>query len=70
MMRFVEVCVGSGKPYSSLYKSETKQSHLYSILIGLEADRKIIYNRINQRVDLMINDGLLAEEKTLFQIKS
>ena len=69
MMRFVEVCVGSGKPYSSFINQKQNSRSFTPILIGLEADRKIIYNRINQRVDLMINDGLLAEAKTLFPNK-
>jgi tRNA dimethylallyltransferase len=69
MMRFVEVCIGSGKPYSSFINQKQNSRTFTPILIGLEADRKIIYNRINQRVDLMINDGLLAEAKTLFPNK-
>ncbi|MFV8362916.1 tRNA (adenosine(37)-N6)-dimethylallyltransferase MiaA [Flavobacterium sp. ZT3P35] len=69
MMRFVEVCVGSGKPYSSFINQKQNSRSFTPILIGLEADRKIIYNRINHRVDLMINDGLLAEAKTLFPNK-
>ncbi|MFV8332439.1 tRNA (adenosine(37)-N6)-dimethylallyltransferase MiaA [Flavobacterium sp. GSP14] len=69
MMRFVEVCVGSGKPYSSFINQKQNSRTFTPILIGLEADRKIIYNRINQRVDLMIKDGLLAEAKTLFPNK-
>ncbi len=69
MMRFVEVCVGSGKPYSSFINQKQNSRTFTPILIGLEADRKVIYNRINQRVDLMINDGLLAEAKTLFPNK-
>ena len=69
MMRFVEVCVGSGKPYSSFLNQKQNSRTFTPILIGLEADRKLIYNRINQRVDIMINDGLLAEAKTLFPNK-
>ena len=69
MMRFVEVCVGSGKPYSSFLNQKQNSRTFTPILIGLEADRKVIYNRINQRVDIMINDGLLAEAKTLFPNK-
>nr|WP_309757640.1 tRNA (adenosine(37)-N6)-dimethylallyltransferase MiaA [Flavobacterium sp.] len=69
MMRFVEVCIGSGKPYSSFINQKQNSRSFTPILIGLEADRKVIYNRINQRVDLMINDGLLAEAKTLFPNK-
>ncbi len=69
MMRFVEVCVGSGKPYSSFLNQKQNSRTFTPILIGLEADRKVIYNRINQRVDIMINEGLLAEAKTLFPNK-
>ena len=38
-------------------------------MIGLQADRKIIYNRINQRVDIMMNEGLLNEAKKLYPNK-
>lgn len=69
MMRFVEVCMGSGKPYSSFLNQKQNTRNFTSIVIGLEADRKIIYNRINQRVDIMISEGLLAEAKTLFPNK-
>ncbi|MFV8346406.1 tRNA (adenosine(37)-N6)-dimethylallyltransferase MiaA [Flavobacterium sp. ZB4P13] len=69
MMRFVEVCLGSGKPYSSFLNQKKNSRDFTPILIGLEADRKIIYSRINQRVDIMMNEGLLAEAKTLFPNK-
>lgn len=69
MMRFVEVCLGSGKPYSSFLNQKQNTRDFTPILIGLEADRKIIYNRINQRVDIMMNVGLLAEAKKVFPNK-
>jgi tRNA dimethylallyltransferase len=69
MMRFVEVCIGAGKPYSSFLNQKKNNRDFTPILVGLEADRKIIYNRINQRVDIMMNEGLLAEAKTLFPNK-
>jgi tRNA dimethylallyltransferase len=69
MMRFVEVCLGSGKPYSSFLNQKQNSRTFTPILIGLEADRKIIYNRINQRVNIMMNEGLLTEAKTLFPNK-
>ncbi|MFE3870684.1 tRNA (adenosine(37)-N6)-dimethylallyltransferase MiaA [Flavobacterium sp. ZS1P70] len=69
MMRFVEVCIGSGKPYSSFLNQKQNSRNFTTILIGLEADRKIIYNRINQRVDIMMNEGLLAEAKSLLPNK-
>ncbi|RKS14565.1 tRNA (adenosine(37)-N6)-dimethylallyltransferase MiaA [Flavobacterium sp. 120] len=69
MMRFVEVCIGTGKPYSSFLNLKKSSRNFTPILIGLEADRKIIYNRINQRVDIMMNEGLQAEAKKLFPNK-
>jgi len=69
MMRFVEVCLGSGVPYSSFLNQKKSSRNFAPILIGLEAERAIIYNRINQRVDSMMNQGLLAEAKELFLYK-
>jgi tRNA dimethylallyltransferase len=65
MKRFVEVCIGSGKPYSSFIGKQKNTRNFTPIIIGLEAEREIMYDRINQRVDLMINEGLLAEAKAL-----
>jgi tRNA dimethylallyltransferase len=69
MMRFVEVCIGTGKPYSSFINQKKNQRSFTPILIGLEAKREIIYNRINQRVDIMMNEGLLAEAKKVYPQK-
>ncbi len=69
MMRFVEVCIGSGLPYSSFLKSKNIHRNFIPIIIGLEADREIMYQRINQRVDNMIVEGLLEEAKMLHQHK-
>jgi tRNA dimethylallyltransferase len=70
MMRFVEVCIGTQKPYSSFLNQKKNNRNFTPILIGLEADRKVIYDRINQRVDIMINEGLLDEAKTLYPNKA
>lgn len=70
MMRFIEVCIGTGKPYSSFLNQKKNNRDFIPILIGLEADRQVIYNRINQRVDIMINEGLLDEAKSLYPNKS
>jgi tRNA dimethylallyltransferase len=65
MKRFVEVCIGSGKPYSSFIGKRKNTRNFTTIIIGLEAQREIMYYRINQRVDFMLNEGLLAEAKAL-----
>jgi tRNA dimethylallyltransferase len=69
MMRFVEVCIGSGKPYSSFLNQKKNNRNFTPIIIGLEAERSVIYDRINQRVDIMINEGLLAEAEKLYPNK-
>ena len=66
MKRFVEVCIGSEKPYSSFIGKRKNTRNFTPIIIGLEAEREIMYDRINQRVDLMLNEGLLAEAKALY----
>ena len=70
MMRALEVCIGAGKPYSSFLNQKKNTRNFTPILIGLEAERSVIYDRINQRVDLMIDEGLLAETENLFPHKN
>ena len=69
MMRALEVSIGSGKPYSSYLNQKKNRRNFTPILIGLEAERPIIYDRINQRVAIMMNEGLLAEAENLFPNK-
>lgn len=69
VIRALEISIGSGKPYSSfLNKHETKRN-FETITIGLTAERTTIYDRINKRVDLMIEDGLVNEVKSLVSKK-
>lgn len=70
LMRFVEVCMGSGKPYSSFLNKQKNTRNFTPIIIGLEADRQEMYDRINLRVDLMIANGLLEEAKNLYPNKN
>ena len=69
IMRALEVCIGSGIPYSTFKNKPKKPRNFKSIKIGLNADREIIYNRINQRVDTMIDNGLIEEAKILYAHK-
>ncbi len=66
VIRALEVCISSGQPYSSYLNQPKKERNFTAISIGLSADREMIYDRINQRVDLMIAEGLLDEAKRLF----
>ena len=69
MKRFVGVCLASNKPYSSFLNQKKANRNFIPILIGLNADRNIIYQRINNRVDLMMQNGLLKEIKDLYPHK-
>lgn len=69
MMRFTEVCLGTGKPYSSFLNQKKNERNFTPIVIGLEADREIMYVRINRRVDLMLQEGLIEEAKKLYPNK-
>jgi tRNA dimethylallyltransferase len=65
VIRALEICIGSGKPYSSFLNKEKSKRNFKVITVGLDARRETIYNRINQRVDIMIQDGLVNEVKAL-----
>ena len=66
IIRALEICIGTGKTYSSFKNKPKAPRNFTSIKIGLTADRQLIYNRINQRVDIMIANGLLEEAKELY----
>ncbi|MEO4004770.1 tRNA (adenosine(37)-N6)-dimethylallyltransferase MiaA [Flavobacterium sp. CAU 1735] len=70
MMRFVEVSLGSGKPYSSFLNQKKNARNFIPVVIGLEAEREVMYDRINRRVDLMLDAGLLEEAKLLYPNKT
>ena len=65
VIRALEVSIGSGKPYTSFLGAKRSERPFKTISIGLSAAREIIYDRINQRVDQMMADGLLDEVKQL-----
>lgn len=70
MMRALEVCIGTGKPYSTFLNQKKNSRNFTPIFIGLEAERSLIYDRINQRVDCMIEEGLLEEVEKLVSFKN
>lgn len=65
----LEVCLMSGKPYSSFRTNTVKQRPFEIIKVGLMRDREELYNRINVRVDKMIEDGLLKEAEKFYPLK-
>ena len=69
VIRALEVSIGSGQPYSSFLNKNKNKRPFKTITIGLDADREVIYNRINQRVDLMVAIGLVEEVAALLPFK-
>jgi tRNA dimethylallyltransferase len=69
VMRALEVCNHTQQPYSSFRKKEKKQRSFNCINLLINTERTLLYNRINQRVDLMIEQGLLEEVKLLHPFK-
>ncbi len=65
LIRALEICIGSGQPYSSFLNKDKGKRPFKTITVGLTADRPIMYDRINRRVDIMMHAGLLEEVKTL-----
>jgi tRNA dimethylallyltransferase len=67
LIRALEVCLSTGKPFSSFLKRKAKARPFQSITVGLNANREVIYERINRRVDIMIKEGLLEEVKKVYE---
>ena len=65
----LEVCLTTGRTYTSFRKNTPKKRPFKCITIGLERDREELYNRINNRVDVMTQDGLLEEVRNLIKRK-
>ncbi|QIK56003.1 tRNA (adenosine(37)-N6)-dimethylallyltransferase MiaA [Dysgonomonas sp. HDW5B] len=65
----LEVCLMSGKPYSSFRTNTVKQRPFEIIKIGLMRNRDELYQRINLRVDKMMEDGLLAEAERFYPFR-
>ena len=69
VIRALEICIGTNLPYSSYTGKLKKKRKFNSIVIGLNGEREKIYERINRRVDLMVEKGLLDEAQKLFPNK-
>lgn len=69
VMHALEICYMTGKRYSSFRKRQKKERPFNIIKIGLQRDREELYERINKRVDLMIEQGLVEEAKKFYHLK-
>ena len=65
----LEICLMTGQTYTSFRKNERKERPFRIVKIGLNRDRDTIYQRINERVDQMMHDGLLDEARSLYHLR-
>lgn len=67
ILKALEVSIQTGRPYSSFLSESKKKRNFNIIKIGLQRDRDELYERINLRVDQMIEDGLIDEAKRFYK---
>ena len=70
LIRALEVYQSSGKPFSSFLNKAKPHRPFQIIFLGIHAKREIIYQRIEERVDKMMADGLLEEARNLWEYKN
>jgi tRNA dimethylallyltransferase len=65
----LEICLMTGRTYTSFRTNEHKERPFNIIKIGLTRDREIIYERINRRVDIMMEQGFLDEARSVYPLR-
>lgn len=66
----LEICYMTGKTYTSFRTSKAKERPFNILKIGLKRGREELYERINKRVDIMMEDGLLEEVKSVYPYRN
>ena len=66
VMRALEVCISTGRPYSEQRSGTTIERPFHIIKIATDMPRDILYDRINRRVDMMVEEGLIDEAKAMY----
>lgn len=70
LFRAIDIIWQTGKSYTANISEQMNQRDFDVIRIGIQAPRETIYDRINQRVDLMVENGLLKEAESLIPFKN
>ena len=70
LIRALEVCLGSGKPYSSFLGNRKPPDFFSHLPLGIQADKEVVYERIGTRVDHMMEAGLLEEARGLLPYRA
>ena len=69
VLRALEVCISTGKPYSSLRTGEKRQRSFGIVKIGVNMERALLYERIDRRVDIMVEAGLEDEARAVYPLR-
>ena len=69
ILRALEVCIGTGMTYSSLRTGEKKSRPFRIIKIATDMDRAVLYERIDRRVDIMVEQGLEQEARSVYHMR-
>jgi len=70
VIRALEVCLTTGTPYSQLRTQSATERNFRTVWVGLTAPRELMYQRINQRVERMVENGLIDEARGLYPHRS
>ena len=70
LIRALEVCRSTNSPYSSFLNKSSNKLPYRILHFGIKIERALLYSRINERVDLMVNDGLFTEVQGLVRYKN
>ena len=65
----VEMCLSTGRPFSSFHTGARKERPFRIVQIGLQRERQELYGRIDKRVQQMLDDGLEAEARRVFPMR-
>ncbi len=69
ILRALEVCIGTGAPYSSLRTGKRRPRPFNIIKIATDMERTLLYERIDKRVDIMIEQGLEQEARSVYHLR-
>ncbi len=69
ILRAIEIYRSTGKTFSSFRTHKKAERNFNIVKVGINLDREVLYNRINKRVDIMVENGLVKEARELEQFK-
>lgn len=69
LIHALEICLMTGKPYSSFRSNPNKKRSFDILKIGLDCNRELLHQRINNRVDKMVEEGLEQEARSVYALK-